>query len=78
MGRYVHTKEVIDPTKAIKYTYYPEYDGDMVTLEQAYKFYDENDLIHLYVDGVVKCYQEFVNMEPDDYEMGDLILIDNI
>lgn len=69
--------EEVNPDKKIKYTYYKEFDNIKLTLDDAYEYYDKCDLVHLYDNNTIKCYQEFINME-DIYEMGDLILTDNI
>ena len=73
-----HIDENIEPGTVVKYTYYPQFDNYPVTLEQAYRFYEDHGLCHLYQDGIVKCYQELLNVYPDEYELGDLILTDNI
>ena len=61
-----------------RYGYYPEFDGWDCTLEQAYKFYEDDKLIHLFKDGVIKCYKEFPRVLEETYQIGDLVLTDFI
>ena len=62
----------------IRYAYFEEFDNWSCSLEEAYDLYDQNKLVHIFKDGVVKCYQEFKNLTEDEYQIGDLKLIDLI
>ena len=74
----MYFKRKHNPKGIIRYNYLEEFDNWSCTLEQAYTFYEDNGLVHLHQDGIIKCYQEFDELEPDEYAIGDLILTDLI
>ena len=47
------------------YEYWKEFDNEEPTLEQAYKFYEDNSICHIAKDGMVKCYIEFTETSND-------------
>ena len=67
-----------NPKGIIRYNYLDEFDNWPVTLAQAYNFYEDNGLVHIKDGNIIKCYQEFDELEPDEYIIGDLILTDFI
>ena len=73
---YIRTSTEYKPI--IRYAYFDDFDNWECSLEQAYKLYEENHLVHLYQDGIVKCYQEIKGLRPNEYKVGDLILTDFI
>lgn len=73
-----YSKRLHNPKGIIRYNHLQEFDNYPCTLEQAYELYEYNGLCHLLKDGIVKCYQEFDELEPDEYQIEDLILTDLI
>lgn len=67
------------PTGIIRYNPLPEFRGWPVTMEQAFDFYERNGMVHLAKGGTIECFQEFDELEPDEYEIGyDIKLVDFI
>ena len=41
------------------YEYWPAFDNEIPTLDEAYKLYEDNHVCHLNKGGICKCYFEF-------------------
>jgi hypothetical protein len=73
-----YRKRLHTPKGIIRYNYLPEFDNAPCKLEDAFELYEYHGLCHIFQDGVLKCYQEFDELEPDEYQIEDLVLTDFI